>query len=62
MVETALLNNSALPVELTVVMLMEAMGWSWQELMATPAFVVADAITLLQKRGVVAEMKRGRDR
>jgi len=30
------------------------MGWSWQELMATPAEVVADVRTYLQKQALIA--------
>jgi len=43
---------------LTPVLVCEAMHWSWQELMDTPAEVVDDVVTLLQLRGRVARQRR----
>ena len=52
--EVAAREGSAFPACLTEVLICEAMHWSWQELMETPAHVVDDVRVLLQKRGVVA--------
>ena len=43
-----------MPAEMTPVLLMEAMHWSYAELMATPPHIVDDAVTLLQKRAAIA--------
>jgi len=50
----AVRQNSGLPASLTDVLICEAMGWSWEELMHTPAHVVDDVRVLLQKRAVVS--------
>lgn len=47
-----------MPAELTPVLVCEAMGWSWQELLETPVEVVADVVTLLSVRGKVNKLRR----
>ena len=50
--EVALRRNSALPLDPDIVVCLET-GWSWPELMATPAWVVRDVKVYLQKRALV---------
>jgi len=54
----ALREGSPLPPELTDIIICEQMGWSWHELMATPADVVDDIKVLLRKRALIAEEQR----
>jgi hypothetical protein len=58
MVEIALRMGSPLPPELTDIIICKEMGWSWQELMDTPADVVDDVRVWLAKRALIAEEQR----
>jgi hypothetical protein len=40
-----------------IVVLLET-GWSWQELQATPEWVIRDLKTLLKKRALIARERR----
>ena len=45
-------QNSALPLDPDIVICL-ATGWSWQELMGAPAWVVDDLRTYLRKKGII---------
>jgi hypothetical protein len=51
--EIGLRNNSTIPLDSDIIVCL-ATGWSWHELMAAPAWVVADLKTYMQKQGVVS--------
>lgn len=52
--EVAIRNGSVLPSDLTDAVICRSMGWSWRELMETPAHVVDDVRVMLSKMGAVA--------
>ncbi len=54
----ALRENGPLPAELADVVICEAMGWSYRELMEAPAAFVEDVVTYLRTRALIAEERR----